>query len=259
MYARIWITTLLCAALVSSSGCGSCRWGRRHGVTPWACVEPRCGDPACMVCSPVPPLYDGWSNQQAMFGSHGHGSCCGGMSCGDCQSCEGTVIDGATYSSDDGSSGMPQMMGNCPHCGHDMGGSVITDDQSAREHNAMIFSSPPVEFSTPPSEPTPADAAKSSPASSTTPPGTIVPPPSSLPMDSLSAPMKDAAAPAPPIASPASATSPSDFYAPNKPSIGGPAPVPLSGPIRLQSPPVWETSLEITPVEQASLKAPTIP
>jgi hypothetical protein len=71
--------------------------------------------------------------------------------------------------------------------------------------------------------------------------------------------MKDVTAPEPPTASPASAILPSDFYAPNKPSIGGPAPVPLSGPIRLMSPPVWETSLEIAPVEQAALKAPSLP
>src|SRR5262245_46178033 len=111
MHARFWIATLACAAIVSSAGCGSCRWGRHHGCTPWACVEPRCGAPACMVCSPVPPLYDGWACQQAMYGSHGGGCSCGGMHggqvigecspCGDCGTCEGMVMDGATCEADD--------------------------------------------------------------------------------------------------------------------------------------------------------------
>jgi hypothetical protein len=257
MHARFWIATLLCAAIVSSSGCGSCRWGRRHGVTPYACVEPRCGDPACMVCSPVPPLYDGWSNQQAMFGSHGSGCSCGGMHgsqvIGDCGPGEGMTMDGGTCEAGDGSCGMPQMSGPCPNCGHSMTSSVMQDGESAREHNAMIFSTPPVEFSSPPTEPTPAAAPKNNAPSST------VPPASAVPLDSFAPSMEESTAPEPPTASPASGIQPFDFYAPNKPAIGGPAPVPLSGPIRLTNPPVWETSIEITPVEQASLKAPSLP
>src|SRR5262245_50211650 len=99
MRTRFWIALLACATLIPASGCGSCRWGRKHGMLPYQCVDPHCDDPACEVCSPVPPLYDGWANHRYMRSSGcgcGGGMPCGGMPCGDaCVSCcEGGMVMG---------------------------------------------------------------------------------------------------------------------------------------------------------------------
>ncbi|MBX3443827.1 MAG: hypothetical protein KF774_15570 [Planctomyces sp.] len=67
--------------------------------------------------------------------------------------------------------------------------------------------------------------------------------------------------PAPPVASPTSGVRPSDYYAPNKPVTHLPAPAPVTGPVKLTSPPPqWETSLTIEPLHQAGgIRLPPLP
>jgi hypothetical protein len=275
MRTRFVIALLACATLIPASGCGSCRWGRKHGALPYQCVDPHCDDPACEVCSPVPPLYDGWANHRYMHGSgcscggmpcgNSCGSCCeGGMvtgDCGSCGNCEGGMVMDGTCEMTGNSCGMPSFGGGdiCPHCHQST--SMPPQEPGQAIPQEHLESAPTYEPQPSPAPATPMGDPSASASSATlySPPPTSfsnsvpMPPPGqipSVPAESL--------APEPPTATPTSATRPSNyFFAPNKPLTRAAAPRPLTGPVRLTPTPTqWETKLEVEHLEQASLALP---
>jgi hypothetical protein len=240
MVARIWIIVLACTATVGTSGCGSCRWHHRHAGLPYSCVTPFCDDPACQVCSPVPPLYDGWG--MASFAGD-----CGSCGCGSC----GTVISegcptGGCGEMMDGACGMPggscEMGGGpvCSHCQQSMSGSQATPEM----------------FYSPPSEPMPTNAPAES--TETAPPARYQGYPEAVPMKPPVDP-SDSLAPEPPAVAPTFGIQPSEYYAPNKRSAEIPAPLTSTGPVNLSAPPALETSLQMRSIEQTSMRLPALP
>jgi len=284
MRTRFWIALLACATLVPAAGCGSCRWGRKHGVLPYQCVDPHCDDPACEVCSPVPPLYDGWGMHRCMRRSGCNCGCgsmaSGGMPCGDvCESCgdcgmmmgecgpcggcaDGMVMDGSCEMTGN-SCGMPMFSdgGLCPHCHQSL---AMPPQEPTPATPQQLESAPPYQPgpAAAPANPMgqPAEtndrSALFSPQPGSYPetiPAVPVPNPTTIPSESL--------APEPPVATPTTGTLPSNyFYAPNKPLSMGKAPKPVTGPVHLAPPPAqWETSLEVRSLEQASMSLPALP
>lgn len=219
MNARSWFVLTAVCTFACASGCGSARWGSRHGKLrmPSSCVESSCDDPTCEICSPLPPLYDGMARNHRLnrrdhhgrgHGSRGHGGqggCSCGM-CGDGEWFEGEIIDGEGFGgcSSCTSCGDGMMMDGGMHSGMMSSGGCQTCQHQGMDSNPQMMPGQTYE-SQYEQQPTPAAPRSAAPAGSPAPPtGSSIPPeimapgqpmgqPTSVPMTSMHAPNYGAA------------------------------------------------------------------